>query len=126
MKYLLPFLLGLFACQTEAPKDCLAHKEGLYFFENQQATIYVHRTQDRQYEYIPNGDTLSVHRVEWVNDCSYRLILLSGDSATRAFQGEKTLTVTITEASPEQYTFVARMEDMEGGQIKGQLQRKTP
>lgn len=126
MRYL-PFLLSaLFACTSAEPEpDCQLHRVGKYQFTDPSGQyITIERTEERQYEYTDEGDTISVHAVEWKNDCTYRLRLLQGDEATQKFQGKKVLTVTITDSAPESYAFVARMEDMKGGEVKGRLERK--
>lgn len=124
MRYLV-FILLFTACQRTPEVDCKQYHTGTYTFSDTAGNTYtVRRTKDRQFEDAPDSDTTSVYAVEWINDCSYRLKLLEGSYADRRFYGDKVMTVTITSGNKDSYQFVARMEDMKGGEIKGKLDRK--
>lgn len=89
-------------------KDCAKFKTGRfkYIGENDGVTI----TRDSIYHIESNGTKSLKFKIDWINDCEYKLIYIDVNETGDEVLLDKTIYVTIYETTKKSYKFFSEVE----------------
>ena len=115
---LLPTLLLVLSCGP----NCKDFKKGRFKLEGPYAgDIIVERTDAIQTESSVEGNYKNEFFIQWIDDCSYSLVLKSSDNPSSISLGpQDTLNVQIIETQSNKCLTVAKLDDLrfEVSQVK--------
>jgi hypothetical protein len=117
-------ILLFLSCQSKRNSGCADLRKGYYVIDKPLYgyVLTAYRTDSTQVETSNRDDTVSTYRIHWVNDCEYTLRRLSyyiksGTSGKRIspevpVENAPIVTFTVTDVTPDYYTFVGREKNV--------------
>jgi len=97
---------------TAQKTDCKSFKIGKFELNDKENNVifYIERNDSIQTETNSiNQDTLKF-RITWINDCEYKLQLLSGTQQMKEFYAKRNLNIKIIETYKDSCKFSARLD----------------